>query len=185
MGTVPFFRPTGTVPGDRTEWDIVYLDGKPLPGKCTCVVEPIRDVKTVKEKDKDGVNQKDNGYAGAKVEITVTIWEQEQLDEFNDLLPTFHPRKPGAEIGPVSLEHPAALLMGVTGIRTKKIKVPEPTDQGILVILISAEEWFPASGVKNSNKKAAPKTGGTGGNDEKSDFNVAPPDPAGPGANFP
>jgi len=179
--TIPFWRPNVIAP-ERTPWDIVYLDGKDLPGVSTCEIEPVRAIETVHEKNTDGNTQKDNGYKGSKVAITVTIWEEAQLKELNAMVPNFHPRKPGGEAAPVTLEHPAALLLGVTGIRVTKIKVPKPSG-GMLVMIISAEEFFPAT--KKSNKRNTP--GGFPPKTSGGKFRRDPQDPPGPkaGAKFP
>ncbi len=185
----PFWRPLSVEP-ERTLWDIVYLDGTALPGVCTCKINATRAIETVHEKGKDGVSQKDNGYKGALVEIGITIWKEEQLVELNKQIPDFHPRKTGAASGPVSLEHPTALLLGVTGIRITKINVPTPTS-GMLLVLISAIEFFPLASIKKSNKgggKGAKKTTGgfppkTGGGPFGSE-KEPPPSPT-TGADFP
>ena len=180
--TFPFWRPNAVEP-ERTAWDIVYLDNYDLPGVCTCAITPARGIKNVHEKGKDGVTQKDSGYEGAKVEITCTIWKQDQLDALYNLTPVFHPRKPGGTSGPITLDHPSAWFFGVTGIRVTKLHIPKPTG-GLMVLQISAVEWFAA--VKDSKNR-----GGTGGFPPDTDGgnwdvpDQPPPDPAGPGTNFP
>ena len=179
--TIPFWRPNVIAP-ERTEWDIVHLNGKPLPGVCTCEIEPARGIETVHEKNTDGTVQKDNGYKGAKVEISVMIWEAGQLQELNQLIPSFHPRKQGGQNAPVTLEHPAALMFNVPGIRVKKLRLPKPSN-GFLFLFISAEEWFPD--VKASKKRATP--GGFPPKDDGGPLevgNLPPPSPT-TGADFP
>jgi hypothetical protein len=178
---IPFFRPDADFP-EPTEWDIVRIDDTPLPGLCTCEVEPSRDIENTKEKGKDGRSLTDNGYAGSPVNIGIMIWRNDQLKALFDIMPKMHPRKPGGVSAPLNLYHPAAALMGINVIAVQKIRIPTPEDDGILRVQVSAIEWFPETQIKSTNAKKAPADGGPL---DSSDFEVPPPDPANLGSKFP
>jgi hypothetical protein len=141
MGAVPFWS-------DETDttglWNRVFLDDLVLPGlaRVRGKLEPEIEVK--KAKGEDGANYTDNGLAPCKFQIELCLWNEDQWEAYQDLLPTILPRKRGAARKAWEVYHPGLTLLGVGKAYLTAIGMPEPDDDGLLKILIECIEYNPA-----------------------------------------
>ena len=134
---------------DRTaplEWERIYLAGELWPGSAEVSGAGVgRKIDVQKEKGTDGASLKDEGYDPARLTITLRITTDAEWQRLQELLPLIHPRKKGGARAPVEICYPSVNLLGITQIYIDKIPIPSKpsADDGVLVIELSAIEWFP------------------------------------------
>ncbi len=143
---------------DGDAWSVVWLGGELLPGLAEVTTAPSRDIDVQKSSGSDGARLKDTGYQPAEVTIALRMSSQEQLQAWEALLPSLHPRRPGGLRQPLAIQHPNPNSFGVVNVYPKKISAPPPVD-GVWTVTIECLEWFP--GPKKAPKASAPKTGET------------------------
>jgi hypothetical protein len=127
-------------------WDTLVLGEDIWPGSWEVSGPGVsRKIDVKKTKGEDGATMKDEGYQPARLTLTGTIWNQDQWNELQRLLPTIHPRKAGGSRTPLEIYHPQSSLLGITQIYIDKIGIPrKPTaGDGLLVLSMSALEWIP------------------------------------------
>jgi hypothetical protein len=163
-------------------WDSLWLGGTDWPGAWQVKVKKARDVDKAKQSGQDGNTLTDKGYVGAVVTATGRLWKQDQLEDFQALLPNFDPRKPGVTRSPLDIYTPVTALFGVDSVYIKSIEAGHPTSGGVLTVTIELEEWFPATKTAANTKKVKGFDGtdkrGAALNDQ--DFRVSPPSSAAP-----
>lgn len=191
--TIPFWKESFSA------WDILILDFEPVGAPadplpiCALTVIPSRDVKLNKSKDKNGLTQVDEGYAGAKISGKIRIWTEEQMNAFIAQYPRFNPRSQDGVSAPLSAIHPTLLAAGVQAIYAPKWTFPTPKSaDDEWVISFDAHEWFPGP----KDKPPSPGVPGPGGNvgggstgtsdphgppydlGEQADYDPPPPNPS-------
>lgn len=134
-------------------WDDLWLGSSSWPGVWQVTVKKSRDVDKAKQAGKDGVTTTDKGYNGAEVTATGRLWTADHLSDFQELLPNFDPRKPGATRTPLDIYTPVTSLFGVDSVYIESIEAGHPTAAGVLTVTIKMSEWFPATKTTNNSKK--------------------------------
>ena len=77
----------------QTGWDLVWIAGEKLPGRCDVKVEPQVQIDQKKGPGHDGARLTLHGYLPGPIEISTLIWTELQWQAFGRLLPKFW-RKP-------------------------------------------------------------------------------------------
>jgi hypothetical protein len=132
--------------GQPIDWEIVYLAGVGWPGVAEVSGAGCsRKIDVQKTKGEDGAALKDEGYEPARLTITLKIYSAQDWQRLQELLPLIHPRKKGGARTPIDICYPSVNLLGITQIYIDKIPIPaKPSaEDGILVLELSAIEWFP------------------------------------------
>ena len=129
-----------------------------MPGTPTVEIEDSWKIDFQKPKGKDGYKVKDEGYEGADVDISIVITTLEELTALAKILPTIRPAKKGGKRQPLEIQHPTALVAGVSTIAIQKIKIRQPSARDGWVIEIKAKEWLASA--KESTGLGGVKGGG-------------------------
>jgi len=167
-------------------WDQFYIDADLMPGRVKkCDVKVARDIEKVKPDGSDTPNTKDNGYAGAVVDLELELYRAEQAAQLGDIIAGISPRQAGGLSKPHNIFHPITNAANVIIIYVESYKLSMP-NKGRMIFAMTMHEWFP----EGSNKATNQGNGGTDtgdGIDDGGDFGngyVPPPDPENVGADF-
>lgn len=153
MGAQPFWDGLEGGTADQT-WQTFWLDEEPMPGVARVKGDLTRKLEVKKTKGKDGANIKDNGYQPSKFTVELTIWNNDQWQSFQDMLPRIHPRKKGGVRDPFKVAYPSLTLVGIHQAILESIKLPVPGDDFIATVEMAFIE---------KEAPAEVKTGGKGG----------------------
>jgi hypothetical protein len=155
-------------------WDYVTIDGTKLVGHVIKLdIAPMRNIETTPVPGLDGVDMRDQGYAGCPVTIGLELIKPAQFEPFSAQLATMHPRQPGVAIKPRKIEHPLCRMANITSIYVLGFTCGMPDADGKWQCEITAFQFAKAK------KKIAPLDGGS----LDIDTDVKP-DPRGAGAHF-
>lgn len=160
-----------------TFWDLLILGGEPFPGIPQVSVSKSRKVQLSSPKDSDGLTLSDNGYDGAKIKVTLRLWEDEQIDDLYRLLPRFDPSVGDLSV-PVEILHPVTWLAGIEYVYITKWDLSSPRSAGgEFSPAFEAVQWFP--GPEPTPPQIAPPGpgGGSGRPDNGEDPDYEQPDP--------
>jgi hypothetical protein len=179
--TSPLWEQAASVDDDGAEWaqpspwNVVKLDGSPLPGRAEVVGGAAArkvDVKTPAGGDGAGIT--DRGLEPARFKIRVSLWTAKHLEAWEQLVPRLNPRAGKGGLRKTSIYHPALATIGVSEVCIASISALQPgSTAGVWQAEIDCLQWQPYSG-KDSTKKVtkggAPalstlvtQTGGTSG----------------------
>lgn len=131
------------------QWDELWLGGAgelvKFPGIWSVTGSGIQ--RKIDEKNSKGASKasiQDEGDKAAKLTLEGMLWTDEQVAEFEQLLPTIHPRQTGGPKSPVDIYHPLTELLGIKQIYTHGIPIPKhEKKQGRLVLRFDVTEWLP------------------------------------------
>lgn len=125
----PFWGTNGVVlvpPAKWSSWDKVELGGRPLPGLCKLTgggVEHIIDKQGAR--GQQGARTSIDGTKLAEFEIEITIWTEEQWNEFQSII-TALKGKPGKGLPePQPIKHPSPNAYGIDKVSVIYIGFPE------------------------------------------------------------
>ena len=155
-------------------WDVVKINGTPLPGLWTASATPSLQLDVQKPNGFDGAALVQKGYVPAGITITGQIWTPDQWAHFQELIPTFW-RAPnkwaindvkkqaaqivGAQLS-VSIDYPGLAPLGIGSMVIYQLSPPEDTDQkGVKQIKMMARQYIP---VPQKRHSAVKKTNGAG-----------------------
>ena len=155
-------------------WDVVKVNGTPLPGIWTATATPSLQLDVQKPNGYDGAALVQKGYVPAGITITGQIWTPDQWAHFQELIPTFW-RAPnkwaindvkkqaaqivGAQLS-VSIDYPGLAPLGIGSMVIYQMGPPEDTDQkGVKQIRMMARQYIAVPQKRNS---AVKKTNGAG-----------------------
>lgn len=126
-------------------WDAIKLGGITLYGVARPSGGISRRINTQPIAGEDsGGTTTDLGYDGAKVNVTVKMWRQEDLDAFQQFADQFRPRKDEAKPNPIDVIHPAINMLGIVSLTVEKIGIPEPSSEaGFYEVTIDFIEFIP------------------------------------------
>jgi hypothetical protein len=152
-------------PTDPLAWDTLVLGGVTWPGVCDITGGGlVRKIDVKHAKGQDGATITDEGLEPAKLDITLTVYNQTDWQLLQELLPTVWPRKKGGERTPLEIVHPKAALLGIRYIYLTEVPIPEfDKAKQLLTVTLKCMEYVP--------QPAAPKKAagtGTGGDEIKS-----------------
>jgi hypothetical protein len=162
----------------QNPWDVVKINGTPLPGVWTVTAVPSLQLDVQKPNGYDGAALVQKGYIPASITITGRIWTPAQWAHFQELIPTFW-RKPnkwavadtkkataqivGQQLA-VSISHPGIAPFEIGLMVVYQVNPPEDTDQrGVKQIKMLARQYIPApqkqqSAIKKTNGQAKDRT---------------------------
>jgi hypothetical protein len=155
------------------QWDVLWLGGVQFPGVWTISGSGVSRKLDVKNpKGAAGASLTDEGDELALLDLDGFMWEQEQIDEFERLLPDIHPRRQGGPKTPLEIYHPMAKLLGIANIYIKQIPIPvHDKKQKTLRVSLKSIEWVPTPKVQK--KGAGTKGyGAKGGADPLAELNA-------------
>lgn len=108
-------------------WDTVFLGGdqQAIPGLCAVKAKLGRKLDSKGPAGSDGANIRDKGYKLAEVEVTVTLWTEEQWSVFNDMLDDLLALRVPRSTVPLDIRHPALRALGITQVYLEELDAPE------------------------------------------------------------
>lgn len=136
----------------RGAWDVLVLDGTPLPGKATVHARAGRKIDVRESPAANGSGLSYLGYQPASIDVTLVLWTDEQLDQFAKWLPAVQPRASQGAPRAVSVYHPALQLLGIESVFVQEIGAPELDDDGRATVQMRFIERRPL-GTKNAEVK--------------------------------
>lgn len=129
----------------QNPWDVVFLNGDPLPGLCKVKATPTVKFDTKKPGGVDGLTITGQGYLPGPVDIEVVLWTQEQWEFFQAIADKIwiKPRR-GQSLKAIDISHPGTDLWKIKSVVVQGVSVPEdgPIPQS-KVIRIKAVEFIP------------------------------------------
>jgi hypothetical protein len=140
-------------------WDVVVLNGHPLPGLWVAAATPALQLDVQKPNGYDGAALVEKGYVPAGITMTGRIWTPGQWASFQVMIPTFwrapnkwalnDVKKQTAQMVPrqlaVSIYYPGLAPFLINDMVIYQITPPEDTDQlGVKQIKILARQYIPA-----------------------------------------
>jgi hypothetical protein len=158
-------------------WDVVKINGSPLPGKWTATATPALQLDVQKPNGYDGAALVQKGYVPAGITITGIIWTPDQWARFLEMIPTFwraankwalnDVKKQQAQIVgqqlAVSISHPGLAPLAIGSMVIYQLSPPEDSDQvGAKQIKMLARQYIPTPPKKQSAVKTTRGTGGAG-----------------------
>jgi hypothetical protein len=170
-GTIDFWDPQTAVDNDgapmlngvgplfsANPWDVVFINGQPLPGLCKVHGLPTLSFDKKKHAGADGAIITVNGYLPGPIEIEVKLWTQEQWEFFQAMAPAIWnkpAKKTSAAKLAVPIGHPGLDLWGINAVVVIGVSVPEdgPIPQSKLV-KIKCVEYVPLAGKTSKTVKA-------------------------------
>ena len=135
-------------------WDLCILGGEALPGIATVGTTVARKLDIKEVKGQDGGELDDQGYKNAPVTITLQLWEEWQWEEWQRIVPGFHPRNKGGSRDPLEIFHPEPNSKGVTQVYLSEI-APIRIENGIGTITLKCVEWFSKTKTKKAGNNSA------------------------------
>ena len=139
-------------------WDVVKINGTPLPGRWTATGTPALQLDVQKPNGYDGAALVEKGYLPAGITITGIIWTPDQWAHFQELIPTFwrqankwainDAKKQTAQIVgrqlAVSISHPGLASLAIGSMVIYQLNPPEDSDQiGAKQIKMLAKQYIP------------------------------------------
>jgi hypothetical protein len=116
-------------------WDTAMLAGQRLPGICDVKCEKTLQIDQQKGQKSDGAALVMQGVLPASIDITITIWTQEQWVRFLELVPGFW-RKPTKDapdsadapnsMSAIEIFWPGLLYLDISQVIVTSISAPEP-----------------------------------------------------------
>lgn len=134
----------------RSNWDIATIAGRPVKGTAIITGGAERALEIKKGRGNDGATMTDAGYQPADVSVTIRGTTLDDFEFVKSLIADIHPRKKGGARSPVTIEHPAANMLGIRRLYVKRVEFPT-LDNGVMTFTFHCVEWFPEP------KKAKPK----------------------------
>ena len=165
-------------------WDQFYFDGVLLPGRLKkCDVTVARDIEKVKADGSDTPNTKDNGYAGAVVDIEIELWRAAQAADLGGVIAGISPRQAGGLSTPHFIFHPITNAANVMVVYVESYKLSMP-NKGRMAVAFTLYEWFPEGTDKKTKQGAGAGSEDMGDGGPFGSGYVPPPDPENVGADF-
>ncbi len=139
-------------------WDVVKINGSPLPGRWTATATPALQLDVQKPNGYDGAALVEKGYVPAGITITGLIWTPDQWARFQEMIPTFwrqankwavnDAKKQQAQIVgqqlAVSISYPGLAPLAIGSMVIYQLTPPEETDQaGVKQIKMLARQYVP------------------------------------------
>lgn len=161
----PLFYGEGLVIQDDP-WNVVYLNGDPLPGICSLKAESELQIEQKKGAGHDGARLTLHGYLPGPIVITITIWTSDQWREYLAMIPMFWrpPTKNDSSVkdtaarlgmsereanlyqAAVTIAHPSLQGTGISAVIVRGISIPEdgPAPQS-KVVRLRCVQYLPPS----------------------------------------
>jgi hypothetical protein len=153
-------------------WDSLFLGGTTWPGVAIVEPEVSRSIDVAKQANLPPTLT-DKGYNPGKVKVQLVMWNLGQWEDFQEVIPNFHPRKANGLRYPLDILHPATSVLGIDTVYLEKISTKHPSDQ-VYTVTLELLEWFPETkpgtkvqGFDGTSKSGAPLN--------PKDFEVATP----------
>lgn len=140
-------------------WDTMTLGGMTVPGLVAVTGKLARKDDTAEVPGVDGATQTVLGYAPAEFSVTITLWTDEQLAQYQALLRRFRPQRAegkSAAARAVEVRHPAVQVCGLSQLTVYEMTAPEHTGKSIFRATMQLREFI--SEVKRSKASAGAKS---------------------------
>lgn len=142
----------------KNPWDVVNLNGKPLPGLCKVKAIGKLTIDRKKPPGADGLTITSQGYDPGNVDIEILLWTWAQWKEMVQAAVTLwaRPRR-GGQIKALDISHPALSLWGIRSVVIEGVSIPEPGSipQSMVVRLKAVEHLPPDQKNKTKTVKAS------------------------------
>lgn len=125
---------------DHETWDRLELGAWVMPGVWTVDFSLRREMDVKKAVSTDGARLKDKGYAPPQLTLVGKLSTRDEWVELQKIMPSIHPRRPGASRDPFRIAHPKTLLANIQNVFIHEIDAVE-LDNGVLRIELRAYEW--------------------------------------------
>lgn len=150
--TVPYWDtpPEALYPSDPNgfdPWDTIYFAGKRFPGIARVRTKKSRRVDVKEPRGQDGATMTSTGYKPAEIDITLSIWTQDQLSQLQKQMQIILPAA-GAKgtITAVTVYYPALAVLGIGSIFIFDVDALEPSSpKGMWSMKIHCREWAAAA----------------------------------------
>jgi hypothetical protein len=137
---------------DPELWDTLQVGPWTMPGVWTVDFSIRREIDVKKAVSTDGARLKDKGYAPPQLTLTGKLTTRDDWNTLQGIMPSIHPRRPGAARTPFRIVHPKTLLMGITAIFIHEVDAVT-LDNGVLGIQLRSYEWLAPKKVKKGSDK--------------------------------
>ncbi len=139
----------------NSKWDYVTIASQQTPGVCEVNVDKYRDVDKKKKSGTDGARITIHGIEPALIDIRITIWTPQQLQDLNLIWGYIFPKSSARPAGTSSKEpwpplrkvsHPMFTLHGITSVQFVKGEGPVlGSVSRSRIFTIKAVEYLPPS----------------------------------------
>lgn len=150
-----------TSSGGGDAWDVLVLDGQPLPGVAQVSIDCPPGLDIQKPKGGRAARIVDNGLPPVMLHCKLTLKNVAMVNALAPFMPILRPKAKGAATRKVRVTHPQALIWGFSDVQILDLKVPPVKPGGAYVIEFNMTEWAPEA-TKVKEKKPA-NGQGTGG----------------------
>lgn len=135
-----------------TAWDKLIMGGVTWPG--VCKIDPVTELEidVAKQKKKGEEVGKDatltdKGYKPATVKATIQIWDREDWEELEKILPKFAPKKTSTVRDAFDIYHPSAALLGIDTVVVQSVSIHHPEEQ-TLIVEMQLLQYFPETAIE-------------------------------------
>jgi hypothetical protein len=139
-------------------WDVVVLNGKPLPGVCKVKAIGKLTIDRKKPAGRDGLTITSQGYDPGNVDIEILLWTWKQWKEMVTAAVTLwaRPRR-GGQVKALDIFHPGLALWAIRSVVIECVSIPEPgpVPQSMVVRLKAVEHLPPDQKNKTKTMKAS------------------------------
>ena len=127
----------------QDDWERVYVAGVALPGRATVRGRGGLKVDVKHAPERNGATLTHLGREPATFEITLELWTEVHLVDFEALIPTVLPDGRRRVPKPVDVAHPGINLLGAKSLYFTSVGQPQPARPGVWEVNLSAVEWRP------------------------------------------
>jgi hypothetical protein len=128
-------------PDGDSSWDTLVLGGEVIPGIATVDVDMGSGLDIQKPTGKNGAKVRDKGDPVARVNITIQIESQEELDELHSKVPVIRQKGLKGTHQPLKIDHPNTAFWGIDTLQVGRIHAPPPNAKDGWTIEIYAQQW--------------------------------------------
>ena len=144
--------------GGGDAWDVLVLDGNPLPGVAQVSLDCPPGLDIQKPKGGRAARIVDNGLPPVMLHVKLTLKNVSEVNALAPFMPILRPKAKGAATRQVRVTHPQALIWGFSDVQILDLKVPPVKPGGAYVIEFNMTEWAPEAKAVDPKKGAAGNT---------------------------
>lgn len=149
-----------TSEGGGDAWDVLVLDGNPLPGVAQVSIDCPPGLDIQKPKGGRAARIVDNGLPPVMLHCKLTMVSVEQVNALSGFMPILRPKAKGAATRKVRVTHPQALIWGFSDVQILDLKVAPVKPGGAYVIEFNMSEWAETAKTVKPKNSAANNAGG-------------------------
>lgn len=144
--------------GGGDAWDVLVLDGNPMPGVAQVSIDCPPGLDIQKPKGGRAARIVDNGLPPVMLHVKLTLKNVAEVNALAPFMPILRPKAKGAATRKVKVTHPQALIWGFSDVQILDLKVPPVKPGGAYVIEFNMTEWAPEATKVKEKKPAAGNT---------------------------